>query len=286
MLNKTKTSDWKKIKNYPGNFAELEGEKVILTVPKSAIENLQDPRELLLEWDKMVTMEQELFGLKGNSGINKIHKTKWRYVADIQISWGYMYAGYPIMLYAPESIEAMVNVEKFKSEGWGFWHELGHNYQMKPFDPPSLVEVSNNLYSLYVQEKHGMPTRLLEDNDYTGNSSFADALVYVNSESPNKNFLDDTQTTYWTRLVMMWQLKEAFGWELYKKVFTEYRKMNETDYPQGEQEVLDKFVSLSSKISGYNLCEFYDKWAVPFSDFTRKDLKKLPVPKEKIWLHF
>lgn len=285
VLNKTKDSDWEKIKNYPGNFAELEGEKVVLTIPKWAIKNLNNPKELLLAWDNMVSMEQDLFGLTETSGMSKIHKTKWRYVADIQISWGYMYCGYPIMLYAPESIEAMVDVNLFKTEGWGFWHELGHNYQMLPFDAPSLAEVSNNLYSLYVEEKYGMPSRLLDDNDGTGNSSFFDALNFVKSSNPNKNFIDDNQTTCWTRLVMMWQLKEAFGWDFYKKLFTEYRKLDKKIYPKNEAEVFDRFVLMSSKLSTYNLSEFFDKWAIPYSNPTKKEINKLPLPTSKLWLH-
>jgi len=178
-----------------------------------------------------------------------------------------------------------VDVNLFKTEGWGFWHELGHNYQMLPFDAPSLVEVSNNLYSLYVEEKYGMPSRLLDDNDGTGNSSFFDALNFVKSSNPNKNFIDDNQTTCWTRLVMMWQLKEAFGWDFYKKLFTEYRKLDKKNYPKNEAEVFDRFVLMSSKLSTYNLSEFFDKWAIPYSNPTKKEINKLPLPKSKLWLH-
>ncbi len=49
--------------------------------------------------------------------------------------------------------------EKLDNE-WGIWHETGHTHQQYSWTWDSIGEISVNLFSLYVQEKFGLPSRL------------------------------------------------------------------------------------------------------------------------------
>ena len=280
VLGKTTDAQWNTtIKNYPAPFAELEGNRVILTVPTRYIKNVKNPTEIMNMWDAFVNK------MDGLAGITPL-KAKHRFVADIQISCGYLHSGYPIMLYDDPTIKSMLDVKLFKTDGWGFWHELGHNYQQNNWYLDSLIEVSNNIYSLYMSESYGNKNRLLEDNDGTGASSFQDAIKYVNRTDSNKDFEDDNQTTYFTRLVMFWQLKQAYGWNFFTRLFTAFRQYPVEKDPQDKQAMMDLLVVLSSKNSNNNLLEFFDKWGFKYSSRAKATVEnmKLQKPKDKIWL--
>ena len=58
-----------------------------------------------------------------------------RYVTDVQISAGYMHAGYPIMTH----LDAAARFVDLRASGrrkgdWGLFHEMGHNHQQPRLD--------------------------------------------------------------------------------------------------------------------------------------------------------
>lgn len=73
-------------------------------------------------WRKVVSVKDAL------AGSTSERRRPERIVLDTQISVGWMHSGYPIIAHlrdAPISVDA----EKLRADGWGFFHELGHNYQ-------------------------------------------------------------------------------------------------------------------------------------------------------------
>ena len=80
-------------------FAELQGERIILTVPSDLIRQVADPEELMRTWDEIYDSYDELVGLNPDRAMpHTAHQLNRRYVADGQISSGAMHAGYPIMM--------------------------------------------------------------------------------------------------------------------------------------------------------------------------------------------
>ena len=75
-----------------------------------------------------------------------------RYVADEQISAGYMHSGYPIMTHL-DAAPRFVDLARLATEGdWGMFHEMGHNHQHPDWTFDGTVEVTCNLFSLYLME--------------------------------------------------------------------------------------------------------------------------------------
>ncbi|MBM4087378.1 MAG: hypothetical protein FJ272_21510, partial [Planctomycetes bacterium] len=145
VLGKTTLADWReKIRQRPAPWAELESSKVILTVPSTALRGLDDPEELMKFWDKVLDACAELAGLPLE------RERPERYVADVQISAGYMHSGYPIMTHL-DAAAVMVDKPRMIREGaWGLFHEMGHNHQSPDWTFAGTGEVTCNLFTLYV----------------------------------------------------------------------------------------------------------------------------------------
>lgn len=289
VLGETSQKEWLQMANNPKvPMAELRSKKVILTVPSTYIKAVKDPQKLMEAWNQFVDLENSLAGLSSSQALpNKAPQEPWRYVADIQISWGYLYAGYPIMLYDEPCVQDLLSVEGLQKNGWGFYHELGHNYQQDRWTSESLIEVSCNIFSLYVQEFYGRPSELLADNAGTGQSSFQDALQFVTSNRTDKNYNDESQVQVFTRLVMFWQLKEAYGWDLYPKLFQTMRGLPiPDDLEMEDSDRLDLMVEQLCKLTGDDLRPFFEHWGIRISSEAEKRLQKqsLKPLKEKIWL--
>ena len=84
--------------------------------------------------------------------IPRVRERPERYVADEQISAGYMHAGYPIMTHL-DAAPRFVDLANLSTKGdWGMFHEMGHNHQHRDWTFGGTTEVTCNLFSLYCME--------------------------------------------------------------------------------------------------------------------------------------
>ncbi|WP_249365635.1 M60 family metallopeptidase [Cytobacillus citreus] len=285
VLGKTSIQDWKDtIRNYESPWAELQSDRIILTVPSDVIRQLDNPEELLKKWDDMLAKYDELIGVGPDNALpHRSADRPHRIVADRQISAGYMHAGYPIMIPIDPEAKNAVDFSKIQT-GWGFWHEMGHEYQQTPWFWGDITEVTVNIHSLNMQDYFGAPNRLVVEKDKQGKSYYDKAFEFLNSNDPNKNY---NQIGVFERLVMFRQLQLAFGWDFYTQLHIAYRELPENQLPSDDdQEKIDMYVVMSSKTSGKNLLNFYDKWGLKFTDDARKKVEamKLPQPESPIWM--
>ncbi|MBP1962263.1 M60 family metallopeptidase [Paenibacillus aceris] len=278
VLGQTSEQEWKDtIRNNPAPWAELQSNHIALTVPSEDIHSLDNPQQLMAKWDEIYGLYENMAGLAPDKPLPNKSLDNWpfRYVADKQITNGWMHAGYPIMLYQGDTSKMLVNLDDIQHNGWGFWHELGHNFQMYAWTWGSNIEVTNNLHSLHVQEYYGNELRLKD--------VFPQAAQFVANTDSSKDFenIDDV----FMRLVMFAQLKYAYGWDFYAKLHTAYREMNETSLPANLQQQKDQFVLTASRMAGENLLEFFDRWGFKYSSNARDAVAALGLPKptNPIW---
>ena len=78
-------------------------------------------------------------------------------------------------------------------------------------------------------------------------------------------------------LEMYIQIREAFGWEPFKKVFAEYRSLKKGEHPQGDEAKHDQWMVRMSRAVGKNLGPFFTMWGVPTSETARASIKELPT---------
>ncbi|XP_039599748.1 TRPM8 channel-associated factor homolog [Polypterus senegalus] len=264
VFGKSSNAKWtNSIRNHPAPWAELEANNIILTVPSDSIRTLDDPESLLRLWNDLMKSITEL------AAIPETFPRKERIVADIQISAGWMHAGYPIMIHLP-SLKYIIDEKVMRKEGlWGPIHELGHNQQQDGWEfRPYTKEATCNLWSVYVNEKVLNISRELAAGDYT--MAYREGVIkaYLGKGAKLENW------TTWTCLETYMQLQEAFGWEPYIQLFSDYQKI--TNISSDVTVKMNMWVERFSNEVKKNLVPFFKAWGFPITDEVSARLASLP----------
>jgi hypothetical protein len=262
-LDRTDAAAWKAMRGRPAPWGELATKKVILTVPTKVLRELDDPAELMRFWDRAMDAVADL------ATIPRERPRPERYVPDVQISAGYMHSGYPIMTHLDVE-RKLVDVAALKKDGWGFWHETGHNHQAGDWTFEGTGEVTCNLFSVYVCE-----TVCGQAVGHGG------VRPEQRKKAREKHFAAGAPFDGWKKdpflaLDMDLLLQEAFGWETYKKVFAEYRTLPAAERPKGDAAKRDQWMVRFSKACGKNLGPYFKAWGVPVSEEALKAIEGLP----------
>ncbi|RXN27177.1 TRPM8 channel-associated factor-like protein [Labeo rohita] len=260
----TSVADWvDRICQAPAPWAELEFENIIMTLQSEFIRNLDRPDEVAKLWDTIMRSIADLAAKPGK------FPRKERFVADVQISGGFMHSGYPIMMHTV-SVPELVNVqEAYKNGLWGQIHELGHNQQRSVWEfPPHTTECTCNLWSVYVHEEVLGWNRSKVYPSLTPESRQAHIKSYCDGGKDLKNW------STCTALETYMQLQDKFGWDAFKKVFTIYHDMS--GVPNNNAEKMNLYAETFSKVVKMNLCPFFEAWGWPIQPDTQKKISHLP----------
>uniref|UniRef100_A0A3Q2TGL7 TRPM8 channel-associated factor homolog n=1 Tax=Fundulus heteroclitus TaxID=8078 RepID=A0A3Q2TGL7_FUNHE len=259
----TKPGDWSSLRQAPAPWAEMEFDNIILTVPSHIIRELERPQEVEKLWNGIMG------GVADLAVIPRIFIRKERIVADVQISAGWMHAGYPIMMHSSIGAE-LFKPEDARTKGlWGEIHELGHNQQRSCWEfQPHTTEATCNLWSVYVHEEVLGLNRAKAHPAMTPASRKECVEKYV--EGGRK--LSDWKV--WTALETYLELQERFGWAAFKKVFADYQDMS--NCPSDNDEKMNLYAETFSKAVNMNLSGYFKAWGWPIEQATEKKLSKLP----------
>lgn len=263
VLGSTTREEWLAARGAPGPWGELESGKVIVSVPSVHLRTLDDPTAVLEFWDRISDAHATL------AAIPLQPERPHRFVADVQISAGYMHSGYPIMTHL-DAADDMVSEENLRKGCWGLLHELGHNHQEDEWTFDGTVEVTCNLFSL-----HAIDTVCTPDAGNRGHPG-------VNTPpSLEKHLAQGAPFEQWKRdpflaLHMYVQLQKTFGWDTYTRVFAEYRALPQGERPRNDAEKRDQWMVRFSRACGKNLGPFFQAWGVPTSDSARASITDLP----------
>lgn len=256
----TTIQEWKKIRTAPGPWAEIATSKVVVTVPSEFVRTLDDPEAVAEVWDRILDAAADL------AGIPRDRERPERFVADVQISAGYMHSGYPIMTHL-DAAPDMADAKKLLAGNWGLVHELGHNHQEDAWTFEGTGEVTNNVFSIYILEKVcSIPTR-------KGHPALQELDARGAAHRKNGARFDAWKDDPFLALAMYVQLREAFGWEPFQKVFAGYRG---TEPPRTDQDKRDQWMVRFSRAIGKNLGPFFQAWGVPTTEAARKSIQDLP----------
>jgi hypothetical protein len=156
------------------------------------------------------------------------------------------------------------------------YHELGHNHQHPDWTFGGTVEVTCNLFTLYVREKATgfSPRRAFMDQ---GRRAGPEVFFAEQKKIPSSQKFNKWKSDPFLALAMYIQLQEAFGWETYLKVFKEYSQLADPERPKNDDEKRDQWLVRFSKAAGKNLGPFFDDWGVPVSDGAKQQVAHLPV---------
>lgn len=265
VLGTDNDASWRAARQHPGPWAELATDKVILTVPSATVRTLENPAELMAWWDRVLDAHADL------ATIPRQRRRPERIVADVQISAGYMHSGYPIMTHL-DAAAFMTNLPDLRTgkNAWGLFHELGHNHQEREWTFEGTGEVTVNLFTLHALEVVcGLPPG-------AGHDGLAKPGPMVEHFAAGAPF-DRWKSDPFLALRMYFQLRQAFGWETYKRVFAEYRKLPAAERPKTDADSRDQWMVRFSLAVGRDLGPFFEKWGVPVTAEARARTAHLPV---------
>ncbi|GBC94542.1 hypothetical protein HRbin16_00326 [bacterium HR16] len=266
---KTDIAAWRRtIRHAPAPWAELQGKRVILSVPSRVVRTLDDPESLLEFWDAVADACADLAGIPAERPYPE------RYVCDRQISAGYMHSGYPIMTWM-DVADLVVDLPRLRREGsWGHFHEIGHNHQRPDWTFEGTGEVTVNLFSMYIYHKVlGQPFDQGHPAIRDRQKRLQRAREYIARGARFEEWKNDP----FLALTMYIQIIEEFGWEPVKRVIAEYRQLPPEERPHTDAQKRDQWMMRLSRAVGRNLAPFFDTWGVPISQEARDAVKHLPV---------
>jgi len=68
---------------------------------------------------------------------------------------------------------------------------------------------------------------------------------------------------------MLWQLDLTFGKDFYARLGKVYLEIPENQQPKGSDAKVQRFILEASRLSGYDLKLFYEKWGLPLTQDTK-----------------
>ncbi len=270
VLGQTDLAKWREdIRYLPAPWAELATDKVVLTVPSKVVRELDDPKALMEFWQEVLDACAEL------ATIPLKRSRPERYVADMQISAGYMHAGYPIMTHL-DVAEVMVDKDRLITDVhggvWGLYHELGHNHQSRDWTFSGTGEVTVNLFTLYVLDKVcGLPPSTRRNFSEEGRAKMLKSYLETGTD------FEEWKRKPFLALLMYIQLQETFSWDAFKSVFAEYRNLPANERPKDDDEKRDQWMVRFSRTVERNLAPFFEAWGVPTSEAARNSIADLAV---------
>jgi len=264
VLGRTTAREWRALRREPAPWAELQSRHMIVSVPSTEVRGLRDPTELLELWDRILATYGELDG-------RPLAARPERIVPDIDISAGYMHSGYPIMTHidaAPWLVDHDRLLGRPEPQVWGLWHEIGHNRQHADWTFSGTVEVTCNLYTLFVLDRiSGVPPA-----EHPRIPPLAERHAeYVRAGAD----FEQWKRSPFLALYMYVQLQEAFGWDAYQRVFASYLELPDGSRPRGDDAKRDLWLQTFSRVVERDLSGFFESWGVPTSQAARDSLADL-----------
>jgi len=256
------------IRHYPAPWAELESDRLVLSLPSTVVRELDDPDVVMDFWNTVMD------GCADLAAIPHQRPRPMRFVMDRQISVGYMHSGYPLMAHL-DAADFCLDVAGIYADGsWGMFHEIGHNHQYEDWLLPQTTESSVNLWSVYVHEEIlGIPRE--EAHEQCSQEMMGDALgAYIDGGKPFADW------TVWLALQTYLQLQVGFGWDGYKAVFGHYLELAPADVPTSDQEKFDTWMVLFAQQVDRDLGPFFTAWNLPVSQSALEAIADLPAWEE------
>ncbi|ABS23656.1 M60 family metallopeptidase [Bacillus cytotoxicus] len=280
-LGKHTKEDWDAmLEKFPNAYAvELKGERSLFTVTYKAAKQYlggKDPSPLLRKHDEAIRIQDKVSGVSEEyTGVAQADTHYVHFVEDFNKKDGWMYATNYRTGYVSDAMKYVLDLEHFEKDGWGPWHEAGHQRQ-QTWKWSGLTEVTVNIYSMAVQRAFGNPSRLEAEERYN------DIFLYLMKPQSEKNY--DQIDNLFVKLGMFWQLDLAFGDNFYPKLHQMYRLTSLEELGDGsDEEKKQLFITMASKVANRDLTPFFEIWGLMPSEKTKNRIKHLPKLQKEIW---
>ena len=253
-------------------WGEIEGEDFIVTAETAGLRRVADPQWIASFWDRVLKADQELAGWE-------TRRSPERICADVQLTTGWLHSGYPLMSHINAAhFDWAIDQARLKAgDCWGVYHEIGHNHQSRDWTPEGTGEVTVNIFTMYALET--VVGADLRDARYPCGAEKARRRV-AEWVKRGRRF-QDWKNDYFLALEMYLRIKEAYGWDAYKKTFARYR-LPGAKHPRADADIWNTFARELSATVEADMAAVLSEWSIPLSDETRSLCAKFPAAKPSL----
>lgn len=287
ILGETDPERWKQEVAESGTpWGEMICDRVIFTLPIASMQKITDPVGMMTYYKEMIEQDYNAYSGLTDNHSDKRHRSPdlpWRFVFDVQLCAGAAHAGYPIAAsyyWADRSID--MDLMRNSDKAWGFYHEIGHNYQTWCWKWGTLGEVSCNFPIFHARNRDGRwPGRV-------------DSYQKIVDEMANKDFegknFDNAPFGHESRIVPFIQLAQQYSWKLYQFLARESRELSDADIAAlqkaGNDGRRDFFCRKVAEFAKRDMRPFLDAWGIKYSDSVAVELAGYPALQTKFWTVF
>jgi len=86
----------------------------------------------------------------------------------------------------------------------------------------------------------------------------------------------DWKSDAWLALNTYVQLQDRFGWSSYQRVFANYHKLSAEERPKNDQQKIDLWMVMFSRVVEENLTPFFRSWGIPITAEAERLVNNLP----------
>ncbi len=286
--------DWQKLLNgAKSKFMDIVGIYSHATFPVASYKTFcpKDGKGLVSVLDSISYLERELLGFFKYPDRNPAN----RHYLSVSYSPSYMYAAGDHTGYNIKTMETLCSVKSLRGkEVWGPAHELGHQNQTRPgFKWAALAEVSNNLFSIYVQTKLWKQSQLYTDrpsNNRNNHYENAYNMIILPSEGYKIPFM--LAPGEFNRLVPFWQLYLYSTYvknypDFYNDLFEKIRERPDLDSSTQSGQISLQFTSLCCELLKEDLSDFFKAWGFyePMNNVHIGDYSNFTVNLTNSWVN-
>lgn len=253
-------------------WGEIETKDFVVTSQIEGLRKVTDPAWIADFWQKVMEADQDLAQWK----VRTHHE---RICSDVQLTGGFLHDGYPLMSHInAEKYDWAINKDLLAAgDGWGVFHEIGHMHQNRDWTPEGTSEVTVNLFTMYAIET--VAGANLRDARYPCGAREAEARVknWVKRGKTFAGFKGD----YFLALELYLRIKEAYGWDAYKRTFARYFEPT-FKHPTSDAEKWNVFARTLSRTVDADMGKVFAAWSIPLDDFTRRFCAEFPPAKASL----
>ena len=253
-------------------WGEIECRDFVVTSETVGLKRVDDPEWIARFWQRVMEADQELAQWK----TRRHHE---RICSDVQLTCGFLHDGYPLMSH--------INAERFDwaidkeglagGDGWGVFHEIGHMHQNRDWTPEGTGEVTVNLFTMYALETVAGANMRSSRYPCSAQQSKRRVAGWVKR---GRRF-EDWKNDYFLALEMYLRLKEAYGWDAFKKTFARYLEPG-FRHPGSNAEKWNVFARLFSETVNADMAAALTAWSIPLDDATKAYCAKFPPAKASV----
>jgi hypothetical protein len=249
----------KLLNNARGEDFDILGKYAHVTFPVAMLkQHCPDMNRLIQVYDSISWLEQRFIGFYK---YNRANANRMFFHVDYNMpaGWGAYAISYRT---AYQQYPPLCNAEKLRSTDiWGPAHEVGHVNQTRPgFRWGGMVEVSNNVYSMYVQSSFGNRSRLMDEGDAGYKSRYEKGFTGIIAAK----VLHSTYEDVFCKLIPFWQLelyrsKVKGQTDFYADVHEQIR-LNPDPVNDGDTQL--KFIKICCDVAKEDLTDFFKAWGM------------------------